>query len=261
MGNSTDTPVSGWVDSPNGRGTQDILWSCGLTILLCCWVSVYPNVGSPNDKWFHPFLDKLKLFCIGLLGPDFLLGIAFGQWSKARESVIQFKYQPPKGKFEWKYIHAFFVNSGGIHLKSPDFPKGFPINAQQLHYLMQYDMVEPLHLESLDISLQNSVDNVARVITVLQAAWFFVGICGRWHAGLPVTTLELTTISFVVIMFATSTIWFFKPSFDRPLSITTKDSKSIQSIRDFSQREVCDTVDGVRTAADRLSLDPPYVAY
>lgn len=87
MGNSTDVPVSGWVSTPNSRGTEDIIWSCGVTVLLCCWVSVYPNVGSPSDKWYHPLLDKLNLFCIALLGPDFLFGIAFGQWSKARESV------------------------------------------------------------------------------------------------------------------------------------------------------------------------------
>lgn len=87
MGNVTDTPVYGWVGSGDDRGTLDILSSCGTTILLCCWVSVYPNVGSPSDKWYHPFLDKLNLFCIALLGPDFLFEIAFGQWSKARESV------------------------------------------------------------------------------------------------------------------------------------------------------------------------------
>lgn len=87
MSNATDVPVDGWVSAPDDRGTGDIIWSCGMTILLCCWVSVYPNVGSPSDKWYHPFVDKLNLFCIALLGPDFLFGIAFGQWSKARASV------------------------------------------------------------------------------------------------------------------------------------------------------------------------------
>lgn len=87
MGNATNVPIDGWVSAPNNRGTGDILWSCGMTVLLCCWVSVYPNVGSPTDKWYHSFLDKLNLFCIALLGPDFLFGIAFGQWSKARASV------------------------------------------------------------------------------------------------------------------------------------------------------------------------------
>jgi hypothetical protein len=96
MGNATDPPVYGWVRSGDDRGTFDILWSCGTTILLCCWVSVYPNVGSPSDKWYHPFLDKLNLFCIALLGPDFLFGIAFGQWSKAIESVKVNKLLQPR---------------------------------------------------------------------------------------------------------------------------------------------------------------------
>lgn len=75
MDNATDILVHGWMPAPDRRGSGDVLWSCGMTILLCCWVSVYPNVGSPSDKWYHPFLDKLNLFCIALLGPDFLLAL------------------------------------------------------------------------------------------------------------------------------------------------------------------------------------------
>jgi hypothetical protein len=87
MGNATGIPVDGWVSAPDSRGPGDIIWSCGMTVFLCCWVSVYPNVGSPSDQWYHPYLDKLIIFCIALLGPDFLFAIAFGQWSKARASV------------------------------------------------------------------------------------------------------------------------------------------------------------------------------
>lgn len=109
MGNSntTDVLLNGWVATPDKRGSGDIIWSCGLTILLCCWVSVFPNVGSPDDKWYHPFLDKLNLFCIALLGPDFLFGIAFGQWSKARQSVKVSDAQYPQ-EFSRLYLDQLF---------------------------------------------------------------------------------------------------------------------------------------------------------
>lgn len=66
---------------------------------------------------------------------------------------------------KWKLAHAFFVNSGGVHLKSPDFPQGFPIDAQQLHYLMDHKFVDCLDLEStMNISERNSVDTLSRFV-------------------------------------------------------------------------------------------------
>ncbi len=94
MANNTTLPstttspnIVGWVASSNDRGSIDLLWSCCLTILLCCWVSTRPNVPSPNDKWCHRFIDKANLVCIGVLGPDFLFAIAVGQLSSARRAV------------------------------------------------------------------------------------------------------------------------------------------------------------------------------
>lgn len=80
-------PLVGWQDSSDDRGSLDVLWSCLVTLLLCAWVSTYPNAGSPHDKWYHPLLDKFNLAIITFLGPDFLFGIALGQFSSARLSV------------------------------------------------------------------------------------------------------------------------------------------------------------------------------
>ncbi|KAJ5737019.1 uncharacterized protein N7483_002144 [Penicillium malachiteum] len=76
----------GWVDEPNARGTWDILSTCILTIALCCWSSVYPNIPRRSDNAFRQRVGKMNLFLIGLLGPEFLLVIALGQWSSARAS-------------------------------------------------------------------------------------------------------------------------------------------------------------------------------
>ncbi|EAU32328.1 predicted protein [Aspergillus terreus NIH2624] len=163
MKNATDIPIHGWVSSGKDRGSIDILWSCCVTIVLCCWVSVYPNVGSPTDKWYHSFIDKFNLFCISILGPDFLFGIAFGQFSSARRSMKLFNEDKRlEHGFRWTYTYAFFVDMGGIHLTSPDFPQGFPINAQQLHYLIMHNHVDPPDMEAMDISERNSADTLSR---------------------------------------------------------------------------------------------------
>jgi len=85
--NETATSTSGWTASPNGRGTFDIIISCLFTIFLCCWTSVCPNLPALSDGKWTQFRDKFDLACIGLLGPEFLMGIAIAQRNSARRSV------------------------------------------------------------------------------------------------------------------------------------------------------------------------------
>jgi hypothetical protein len=84
-GNVTILP--GWRTSPDGRGTLDIVSSCFLTIILCCWTSVCPNLPALTDGRIARFRDKFDLTCLGLLGPEFLLGIAAGQRASAGRSL------------------------------------------------------------------------------------------------------------------------------------------------------------------------------
>ncbi|KZL70876.1 tannase subunit [Colletotrichum tofieldiae] len=151
------TKVNGWVAAGRDRGSIDILWSSLLTIVLCVWVSTHPNALSPKDKWYHGVFDKLNLAMIGLLGPDFLFGLAVGQLSSARRN------QSLCGGKKWTYTQAFFVDMGGIFLKSPDFPDGFPIDAEQLYYLVKHGFVDFPDMESMDISERNTVDTLSRL--------------------------------------------------------------------------------------------------
>ncbi|TEA20883.1 hypothetical protein C8034_v008033 [Colletotrichum sidae] len=176
---------------------------------------------------------------IGLLGPDFLFGIAVGQLANAGRSVKQFKADPSLSHgLKWTYTHALFVDMGGIHLKSPDFPQGFPINAEQLYYLVKHDFAEFPDMNSMEITERNSVDTLSRVITLLQALFFFVTEMDRVKNGLPITPLELTALSFTFAMFATSICWYLKPSISYPRFIETKtfgrDQLTIDAIRGFA---------------------------
>lgn len=87
--NHTDlwTPVAGWQSGGRDRGTIDILWSSCVTVVLCIWVSTSPNALAPTDKWYHGLIDKFHLAVTGLLGPEFLLGIAAGHLANAGRSV------------------------------------------------------------------------------------------------------------------------------------------------------------------------------
>jgi hypothetical protein len=187
LNTSDHQQIVGWKDSSDDRGSLDILWSCLVTLLLCAWVSTYPNAGSPHDKWYHPLLDKFNLAIITFLGPDFLFGIAIGQFASARSSVKvmeplwSLQYQPltilqqtfkkdkhlSKG-FEWKLIHAFFVDMGCLHLTAPDYSdangESFPINAEQFHYLLKHGFVDFPDMDKLEIKERNSVDTLSRYV-------------------------------------------------------------------------------------------------
>ncbi|RMJ18285.1 hypothetical protein BHE90_004050 [Fusarium euwallaceae] len=236
----SEPQLVGWKATSDDRGSLDLLWSCLVTLLLCCWVTTYPNAGSPHDKWYHPLLDKFNLAIITFLGPDFLFGIALGQYASARESVKVFKRDKHLTRgAEWKYIHAFFFDMGCVHLTAPDYSiadgKTFPINAEQLHYLVRHNHVEFPDLDQLEIEDRNSVDTLSRIITVFQALWFTVKELARIHKGYPITTLELTTLSFCFITFMISILWYHKPSITKPQFIETKDGTTIEQIRTFAR--------------------------
>ena len=63
---------------------------------------------------------------------------------------------------KWTYTHAFFVDMGGIFLISPDFPKGFPINAEQLYYLVKHNIVDFPDMEKMEIEERNGMDTLSR---------------------------------------------------------------------------------------------------
>jgi hypothetical protein len=88
----------------------------------------------------------------------------------------------------------------------------------------------------LRTAVRESDDN--SLITIFQAFLFFVSEIQRARLGLPMTTLEVTAMSFSLVMFATSVTWCFKPSISRPRFIATKGDKSVESIRAYARQHV-----------------------
>jgi hypothetical protein len=66
---------------------------------------------------------------------------------------------------KWTYTYAFFADMGGIHLTSPDFPDGFPIDAEQLHYLVLHKHVDFPDMALMSIAERNTLDTLSRYIS------------------------------------------------------------------------------------------------
>ena len=69
-----------------------------------------------------------------------------------------------------------------------------------------------------------------RILTIAQALWFVASSLSRPIQGLALTTLELTTLSFILIMLATSYCWMYKPSgITRPIIVQC--NSTVEQIR------------------------------
>ena len=241
----------GWTPQPDGRGTLDILLSCGLTMLLCSWSILCLNVPGPKESKTGVLWRKLSFTALGILCPELIFELAFGQWLSARESLKSFNSatvanRPAEDK--WTMKEAFFADMGGFILHTRD-QLPFPLDAKQLQYLVFKKHIELPILDRRMIEDKNKVDGLLRAITLCQITWFTVNVIGRWAQHLTVTTAELTTVSFVLCSIGTAICWWHKPA-----DVTTAEViESNISINDILAAECLNSYEWSRTPLDFVS--------
>ena len=217
--------VSGWVQQPNFRGTWEILWVNLLTIFICTYSLLCLNVPAPKDQRWHKLGRRLKWICIAVLGPEFVLTYAAGQWSRACQSVQAFRRA---GYAQWKMRQAFFADAGGFVFHARDSTP-FPLNAKQLHWLIINKIIDFPNTSIEEIWDKSKQDTLLRLITAVQIGYTVLQGAARATRHLTITTLELVTLSIVVCSLMTSFAWFHKPSEVR-VGITLTSRHSIDEI-------------------------------
>ena len=162
------------------RGPWSIVWTCLITIFLCCWTSICINCQSAADNHWDRFRDKLNLAVFCIIGPDFIILLSVGQWESARRSVKvrllsygvyshwtlipeqEFKPITPPGK-QWTMKQAYHADMGGYHLETPGYPT-FPLTARQLAFLISKGYVDFPSEDETDIDDRNKRDGLARYV-------------------------------------------------------------------------------------------------
>lgn len=206
MLNSTST-VHGWVDQPDNRGTMDIIWSCFLTIFLCTWTSLHLNVPASKEGHWRPVLRKFRWMVFTILGPEFVVAFAAGQRANAKRALDTMRGM---GYSEWTQRHSFYANMGGFVLQARDSAP-FPIHGLHLIYLLKEGFLDLPEITSEEISDKSKANLLAKGLVCLQTGWFVVQCFGRLAQRLPLTTLELVTISYVWCTWAIYAHWLKKP--------------------------------------------------
>jgi hypothetical protein len=199
--------MAGWTESPNQRGTIDILWSCSLTLFTALWTVLHLNVPSADDGFWTILLRKIRWGIFAFLAPDMLVGFSAMQFHSAKISVIQMH---SIGCVGWTMKHAFYANSGGFVLGSRDL-RPFPVTAASIFYLVSAKHINCPAISEAEIWDKSKADTFAKGAALIQSIWLAIQSIARASQGLTTSPLELFSLAFVLSTIMTYYFWLHKP--------------------------------------------------
>ncbi|KAG8820356.1 hypothetical protein FRC17_010187 [Serendipita sp. 399] len=179
----------------------------------------------PLQKWcYHKFYtlirDRFVPFVAALIVPELVLGWAIRHWFMTGEIV---KRRPNRGLTR---KHAFFISMGGYHQFQPAIPGALtnpftdkdegdigkpcgPVDVDDIFELLDTGALWlPTEMEIED---RSKSDWIAKSIVLLQILWFIVQCIARKLGNLPLSELEVVTLSYTVINLAIYIAWWDKP--------------------------------------------------
>jgi hypothetical protein len=199
----------GWKPFPNaGRSTLGLLYSCGLTIFICCWSSLHMNVPGDAESKVTRFGRQVKWMLICIVIPEYLAWNAAEEFWHARILRTEFVNIPQlRG---WSLAHGFLLKMGGISLKTAQ-GRHFRPSVQHFLDLVADGQVEVTDISEEDIEDKSKASGIVKALSLVQILWFALGVLGRGIQRLPITTLELFTIAIIFCSILTYAFWWHKP--------------------------------------------------
>ncbi|KAH9961903.1 hypothetical protein BC827DRAFT_1341506 [Russula dissimulans] len=192
-------------DDPNGcRSLGDIIRSCILTILLCTYVSMHPNIPSPDERWPKLALRRVGLMLLALFVPEAVIAWALRQRQAAVELAKEHKGEG------WTITHGFFAIMGGFMKYEGNRPIRVLYPGQLGSYSLTGNGDFP-KISKAEIEDKSKGDAISKAVVILQTSWFVMQCIARAVQGLPITELELVTVAFAVLNIAIYLLWREKP--------------------------------------------------
>ncbi|KIK65966.1 hypothetical protein GYMLUDRAFT_158087, partial [Collybiopsis luxurians FD-317 M1] len=183
-----------------------ILSSCFSVIFICVWVAIHPNVPAVKRSSYRVLFDKLCITFVALLAPELIVSWAVQQWIVARR--ILKKYE----KYGWTKTHAYLALMGGFALYDKD---GFVFHLWDPEFddlkEVAWSSYKEQHGQYLTKDNLNHSDWVTKVIAVVQTGWFVLQCAARAEERKAITELEILTLAFALLNFATYLLWWNKP--------------------------------------------------
>ncbi|KAF9007180.1 hypothetical protein BDQ17DRAFT_1222892, partial [Cyathus striatus] len=179
-----------------------IIWSCLVTTFACTWLPAHPNIPALSDSWLTIALRRLGYMFWALAAPEVIILWAIRQWVSARRiarlrqgilvSVLIKSFQSLLFHLlenGWTLTHGFFLQIGGFMLCVITWPS----------------------ISQKEIEDRSKGDFLAKGVALVQTTWFTVQCIARGVQRIPVTKLELVTLSFSVLNLIMYFFWWNKP--------------------------------------------------
>ncbi|KAI5924435.1 hypothetical protein F4810DRAFT_665452 [Camillea tinctor] len=198
----------GWVDTPNVRGTVDIIYSCFVVVITAIWTVLHLNIPAKGDTWMRIMKRRARWGILAIFAPDMLTMIAASQWVSAKRSVQQMRELGEQDS--WGLEHAFYANSGGFFLHLED-GQSFPVNAECIHFLISRGYIALPKIHRDEIWDKSKADYFAKAFALLQISWMIIQSIARTVGKLSLSPLELFTLAFVVSTVMSYFFWWHKP--------------------------------------------------
>ncbi|KAI5844045.1 hypothetical protein DFP73DRAFT_585311 [Morchella snyderi] len=213
-----------FVPEPRGRGTLGIFWSCIITLGLCVWTSVHPDI-IPNPTKLRVTVNKVAWMFVALLTPEVIIGVACTQRKQAKKIhgawCKHFGIKPGSPEDNMGREGAFFVEMGGFVVPGvPGAREDSEKNGLTCHciltgngflYYLSKGQIEKNAINKRVIVDKGKADIVAKFFVCLQALWMVVQCTARKASGLPITLLELHVVIQVLFALLSYTQWAYKP--------------------------------------------------
>lgn len=225
----------GWRPGPIERGTLNIVWSALVTLGLCVWTAVHPNIQLRSTQK-SDLAIRMWMMVVAVMFPEILISAAWQQRVSAYRLAIT--VSRPQRKYpnriisqvdstsnvdqdhfyddEWSREQAFFVVMGGFAFKHTYRDEDGL--AKSMHSILTVDGFELMRqaeytpqLTKADVEERSNADVIAKLIVVSQVVWFAIQVVARLASNLTITALEIHTIVHVGCAIIMYILWWHKP--------------------------------------------------
>ncbi|KAK0627965.1 hypothetical protein B0T14DRAFT_475183 [Immersiella caudata] len=228
MNNSSPANSStvSWANSPEGRGTIDLVVSCIVTFTLCVWSALHLNVPPMQSTPLQLAIEKTIWVLYGIFAPELVVATAASQyivalWLKGEiKKDADFRMSQNDGKdatsHTWSVTQCYYAAMGGCVANVPwmgdDGEEEMrrvtltPAGIRLLSFVGRLPNVDEAQVRD-----KSKADWMAKSIVCVQATWMVAQVVGRLIERLPVSLLEINTCGHVVCAFALYLLWWSKP--------------------------------------------------
>ncbi|KAF8838394.1 hypothetical protein BDN67DRAFT_907415 [Paxillus ammoniavirescens] len=210
----------------NYRSVWSILGTCAVTLFICIWNAIHPNIIAQGKCPCASALYQGALMLMTLFVPEFTVARACTEWVYARRIERDFH------EYRWTPTHGFFSLMGGFVLD--DGTKRTTLRpCNHLEHLRDGKLVNQ-DITAEEIDDKSKSDGLAKVILGLQLSWFVLQVIVRGTNHLAITLVEIDTLAMTAVTFPLFFFWWNKPMAPkRPHTLRLKLSQDVPAIHRF----------------------------